>query len=621
LTPIRGSRRSTAFGRAGTPAGTEARVVPESETWNPADIFPTTAAFDDARAALVARIPALDRYAGRLGESASVLRDALDEMTTLAKEFSRLYGYASMRFDEDTRVAARQGARQEVEIVGTRLARHAAYVRPEILALPRERIEAFVRELPGLAPHAHFLRSLVRQQTHVLDPSAERVLAEASLTAGGPSSIFGVLHNVELPRPELTLESGETIRLTPATFTRHRASCGRADRQRVCESYFEAYRGFTHTLGGNLFEGVKQHVFRARARNYPSSLASALDGDNVPESVYRNLIARVRENLPVLHRYFRLRARALGLDALEYHDLYGPLGREPGTKFDVATAKTLVLEAVAPLGDEYVRALDRAFETRWIDWHPGPGKRAGAYATGAAYDVHPYVLLNYNSDYESLTTLAHEMGHAMHSFLANRVQPYPTADYSIFLAEIASTFNEALLSDRLLREETARPVRIFLTSYWLDGMRATLFRQALFAEFELLIHETAERGEALTGESLTESYLALARHYHGHDAGVVRVPDVYGLEWATVPHFYYDFYVYQYATGIVAATSLAESVRHEPAGTRERYLALLSAGGSDDPLVLLRRAGVDLESDEPYAATFLAMERRMDELEALLDAE
>jgi oligoendopeptidase F len=603
------------------PAGSETRAVPESETWNPAEIFPTEASFRDARASLAARIPDLDWFAGRLGESAAVLRDALDTLTSLYQSFSKLHAYASMRFDEDTRVAARQGARQEVEIVGTRLARHSAYLRPEILALPRERIESFVRSEPGLAPHAHFLRNLARQQEHVLAPDAERVLAEASLVAGGPSSIFGVLHNAELPRPDVTLETGETIRLTPAVFSRYRASSGRSDRRRICEAYFEAYRGFTSTLGGNLFEGVKGHVFRARARNYPSSLAASLDGDNVPTSVYRNLIERVHASLPVLHRYFRLRARALGVHRLEYPDLYGPLGREPRTRFDVPTARRLVLEAAGALGDDYARALDDAFRTRWIDWHPRPGKRSGAYATGAAYDVHPYVLLNYNADYESLTTLAHEMGHAMHSFLANRTQPYATADYSIFLAEIASTFGEALLSERLLRTETGRQERVYLASYWLDGLRATLFRQTLFAEFELLIHEKAERGEALTGDTLSEEYLALVRRYHGHDLGVVEVADVYGLEWATVPHFYYDFYVYQYATGIVAATSLAESLRNDPEGTRERYLALLSAGGSDYPLELLRRAGVDLESDAPYTATFLAMERRLDELEALLEAE
>jgi oligoendopeptidase F len=406
--------------------------------------------------------------------------------------------------------------------------------------------------------------------------------------------------------------------LTPAVFARHRVSSDREERELVFEKYFAAYEGFSHTLGLNLFEGVKAHLFRSRARRYGSCLEAALDPDHVPTSVYRNLIERVRENLPVLHRYFRLRARAQGLEEPQYHDLYGPLGPSPKTRFDIATATGLVRDSMLPLGNDYVAALGRAFEDRWVDWHPVAGKRAGAYASGAAYEVHPYVLLNYNEDYESLTTLAHEMGHAMHSYLSNRAQPYATAEYPILLAEIASTFNEALLGASLFRRAEEREEKMFLLTCWLDGLRATLFRQTLFAEFELEIHERAERGEAPTGETLSRLYLDLLRQYHGHDRGVVHIDERYAIEWAAIPHFYYNFYVYQYATGIVAATSLSEAILADEPGAGERYLALLSAGGSDYPLELLRRAGVDLETELPYAGTFRAMERRMDELESLL---
>jgi oligoendopeptidase F len=589
-----------------------------TETWNLAALYPDDEAFTAAKAALERSLVSIDRFAGRLGESPAVLLDALDTYVGLIKEFSRLHAYASMRCDEDTRIASRQGVRQEVELIGTKLSRHTSFLRPELLALPPATLERFLEKERLLAPYAHFLRNLARQRAHVLEHDSERIVAEAGLLLGGPSSLFGVLHNVEIPRPEATLSTGETVRLTPAGFARHRVSSHRADRKLVFETYFGAYEGFTHTLGVNLFEGVKTHLFRARARRYASCLEAALDSDNVPTAVYRNLIERVRQNLPLLHRYLRLRARTQGLAELQYYDLYGPLGVEPRRRYGVRAAMELVRDSATPLGPEYVAALERAFEDRWIDWHPVAGKRAGAYASGAAYEVHPYVLLNYNEDYESLTTMAHEMGHAMHSDLSNRTQPFVTADYPILLAEIASTFNEALLSASLLRQADTKEEKVFLLSCWLDGLRATLFRQTLFAEFELRIHEKAERGEALTGESLSRLYLDLLRAYHGHDAGIVQVDERYAVEWAAIPHFYYDFYVYQYATGIVAATSLSEAVLSGVPRARERYLALLSAGGSDYPLELLRAAGVDLEAELPYSGTFRAMARRMDELETLL---
>ena len=345
-----------------------------------------------------------------------------------------------------------------------------------------------------------------------------------------------------------------------------------------------------------------------------------MDGDNVPARVYTNLIEQVRANLPSLHRYFRLRAKALGLEGLTYFDLHCPLGAGAKREFGVDAARRLVLDAMQPLGADYTKALKESFDRRWIDWHPAPGKRSGAYATGAAYDVHPYMLLNFNADFDSVSTLAHEAGHAMHSYFSNRQQPYPCADYSIFVAEVASTFNEALLIERLLAEAKDRDEKIFLLGHWLDGIRATLFRQTFFAEFELTIHQRAERGEALTGELLSKMYLELLRIYQGHEAGDCVVDDLFAIEWACVPHFYYDFYVYQYATGIVAANSLARDVLNGASGAPERYARFLGSGGSDYPLELLRRAGVDLDSPAPYEATFRAVDAKLDALTALLDA-
>jgi oligoendopeptidase F len=503
--------------------------------------------------------------------------------------------------------------RQEVELAFTEISRRTAYLRPEILVLGGDVVESFLAEEPRLSPFAPFLRNIVRQRAHVLSPPEENLLAEAGLVLGGSSQIFGILHNAEMPRATVDLEGTGPVTLTPAAFSLVRTSGVRADRETATRAYFGGYRAFEGTYGSNVFECLKTHVFRARARRYDSCVAGALDGDNVPVLVYTNLIEQVRRNLPSLHRYARLRAKALGQETLTYFDLHCPLGTGPKRHYSVDAAKRLVLDAMQPLGTAYTEKLDESFERRWIDWHPAPGKRSGAYATGAAYDVHPYMLLNFNGDFDSVSTLAHEAGHAMHSYFSNRTQPYPCADYSIFVAEVASTFNEALLIERLLAIAADREEKIFLLGHWLDGIRATLFRQTFFAEFELTIHRRAELGEALTGEALSKTYLELLRLYQGHDTGACVVEDLFAIEWACVPHFYYDFYVYQYATGIVAANSLARDVLTGVDGARERYVQFLGSGGSDYPLVLLRQAGVDLQSPAP-------VDLKLDALEALLDS-
>jgi len=588
------------------------------ETWRLEDLYPSDEAFWSAKQAVDGALPGLADFAGSLGASAARLSDALEAIAEQGKRLARLHAYATMKSDEDLRVAGYQAMRQEVELAFTEMSRRTSYMRPEILALPDGTVERFLASEPRLAPYAHGVRNLIRQKDHVLTPPEEKLLAEAGLVLGGPNQIFGVLHNAEMPRATITLSDGEPVVLTPAAFSRVRPSVHRPDRVAATTAYFGDYRAFQGTYGSNLYECLKAHVFRARTRRYASSVEAALDTDHVPVRVYTNLIEQVRRNLPSLHRYFRLRARCLGLDTLSYFDLHCPLVSGAKRTYDVATAERLVIEAMGPMGPTYTQPLGVAFRERWIDWHPGPGKRSGAYATGAAYDVHPYMLLNFNGDFESVSTLAHEAGHAMHSYFSNRTQPYPCAEYSIFVAEVASTFNEALLIERLLATELGRDERLFLLGHWLDGIRATLFRQTFFAEFELDIHARAERGEALTGESLSALYLDLLRAYQGHDAGACTVDDSFAVEWACVPHFYYDFYVYQYATGIVAANSLARDVLEGLAGARERYATFLTAGGSGYPLDILRRAGVDLETPQPYDSTFRAMDRKLDALEELL---
>jgi oligoendopeptidase F len=589
------------------------------ETWDLTHLFADDATFERAKRELGSALLGLSRWRGKLTESAALLAEALDEIDSSRKRFALLRSYSSLKSDADTRVAAYQAMRESVDLLATEFARQVAFVRPEILAAEPERLEQFISEEPRLEPHAFFIRDLIRHRPHVLAPPEERILAEAGLVTRTASSLYEVLHNVDLPRPEVTLSDGECVRLTPVAMARHRSTSRRDDRATIFPAYYGAYAAFRHTLGHNLYAAIKAHLFRTRVRGYASCLSASLFGDNVPVRVYHNLTEQVRRHLPLLHRYLELRRRALGLDQLEYSDLHCPILSSSPKHYAPREARVVVVESLRPLGSTYTQALDDAFDSRWIDWHPSDGKRSGAYSSGWAYDQHPYVLLNFVGDYESVSTVAHEMGHAMHSHFSNRAQPFATADYSIFVAEVASTLNESLLSARSIEKADSREEKLFLLASYLDGMRATLFRQTMFAEFELRIHETAERGEVLTGEGLDALYLELLREYHAHDR-VVAVADVYAAEWAAIPHFYYDFYVYQYATGIVAATALAEALTRDE-GAAERYHAFLCAGGSDHPLELLRRAGVDLESAEPYRVAFAGLERRLDQLESLLDGD
>ncbi|MEO8125398.1 MAG: M3 family oligoendopeptidase, partial [Burkholderiales bacterium] len=388
-------------------------------------------------------------------------------------------------------------------------------------------------------------------------------------------------------------------------------------RERVMDAFFGAWKTYERTVGTLLLSQLKQDKTYAEVRKYPDSISRALDGDNMPVAVIDSLIAQTNANLPTLHRYFKLRAKLLGVEKMSYYDVYPPIV-SGDYKFPLAQGKALTLEAVAPLGADYVATLGKAFDSRWMDAYPRPHKMSGAHMAGYAYDVHPYVLMNYMDDYESLTTLAHEWGHAMHSVLTDRAQPFVTSDYATFVAEIASTFNEELLLARMLKTAKTDDERLFYLGNALEGLRATFFRQAMFAEFERQIHARVDKGEPLTGEDMTAAYCDLLKRYHGTAEGVVAIKPEYCVEWAYVPHFYMPFYVYQYATSIAASSLFAQQVEAGDKGALERYLALLSAGGSGYPYELVKAAGVDLATPAPYAALVTHMNRIMDEIEAIL---
>ncbi len=590
----------------------------ERYTWNLGDLYPSPQAFDEARAGFAKRLPELEAYRGKLGGSAATMKAALDAYFGLRKELGRIGSYASMRSDEDTRVPEAMGARQEVQQLAAEFASRSSWIAPEVLALPAGTVARFLKEDAGLAPYRFFLEDIERTRAHTLSQPEEKLLAEAGLVTPAPSTIYGVFSSAEMPFPQVTLSDGKKVRLDQAGYAKYRALPERADRILVFNEFWKTYKEFERTFGAALDAQAKSDLFYARARNYPSCLAAALDASNVPEAVYRTLIAETNHALPTLQRAFKLRARLLGISDLAYYDIYPPLVKHVDISFPVEKGEQLVLEALAPLGKDYVDAVRHGFESRWMDVYPHTGKRSGAYSNGSAYDVHPYVLMNYDDDYESVSTIAHEWGHAMHSFLANRVQPYPTADYPIFVAEVASTFNEALLLRRMLSQAASDDERLFLLGNYLENLRGTYFRQAMFAEFELAIHEKAERGEALTGAKLTAMYGELLRRYHGSAQGVVKIPDEYTVEWAYIPHFYYNFYVYQYATSLAASAQLAREVLDGLPGASDRYLGLLKAGGSRYPYDLLKEAGVDLASPAPYRALEAQMNWAMDEIEKIV---
>ncbi|HEY4639969.1 MAG TPA: oligoendopeptidase F, partial [Thermoanaerobaculia bacterium] len=459
---------------------------------------------------------------------------------------------------------------------------------------------------------------LLRRQAHTLSEPEEKIIADAGLMSSAPSDVYGVFTNADFPFPTITLADGTTRKLDLATFSVSRSLPNRDDRKKVFDAFFGALGDYRGTIGTALHAEVQKDLFYMRARKYPTTLDAALEPDAIPTSVYTKLIDGVNANLPTFHRYLNLRKRMLGLSDLHYYDLYAPLVGNVKLEYSLDEAKKNILGAVAPLGTGYTSVIERAFNERWIDLYPNAGKRTGAYSNGGAYDVHPYMLINYNGRYDDVSTVAHELGHTMQSYFSNKNQPYPTAGYPIFVAEVASTFNEALLIDYMLKHITDDKARLSLLGNYLEGIKGTMFRQTQFAEFELRIHEMAEKNVPLTGEALDKLYLEITRKYYGHDKNVCVVPDYIAHEWAFIPHFYLNFYVFQYATSFTASEALASKVlAGDPAATK-RYLAFLSAGGSKYPIELLKDAGVDMTTSEPLQLTLKKMNEVMDEMEKLL---
>lgn len=603
------------------PAQTRPRdEVPERYQWDPTEIYADDAAWRAAKADLQAELPELARFRGRLDDSPRTLADALDALHGIRQRLARLAAYASILHDQDVRDPHYQALDTEIDQLAAEVGTTAAFVQPEILAMDQDRLRGFVETEPRLATYRFYLENLARRAPHTLSDAEERILAASAPLAGSSRAIYSVLTNSDFPYPTVELSDGREERVTQAVFAELRESPNRRDREAVMSAFFRSLGSFSSTFGTITNGNVQKNLFETRSRGYASNLEKALDGPNIPVEVYTRLVDGINRHLPKFHRYLELRKRMLGVDELHYYDLYAPLVSSVNLRYTPEEAMELVVEAVAPLGPEYQSLVRRSFEERWIDWYPTPGKRSGAYSSGAAYAVHPYVLLNYNGGYGDVSTVAHELGHAMHSFYSNRAQPYATARYPTFLAEVASTFNESLLIDHMLRTVDDPEVRLSLLGSYLENIKGTVFRQTQFAEFELRMHQMAERGEPITGEALSRLYLEITKKYYGHDRGVSVVDDYIAHEWSYIPHFYRDFYVFQYATSFTAAEALAQRVKAGDAAATARYLEFLESGGSGYPIELLKEAGVDMTTDEPLDLAMREMERVMDEMERILEA-
>jgi oligoendopeptidase F len=588
--------------------------IPREYIWDLESIFSTDEEWVNNFRALQQRLPELEALKGTLGQSGQALLAVLQKRDELFEKLETLLVYAAMRRDEDTTNSTYQGMYDRAIQLFVQASTVASYIEPEILAITESTLDRFVQETPELSIYGQQLRDLNRKRPHVRSVEVEAVLAAAGEISEGPDAIFSMIDNADLKLPLIKNEEGEEVQLTKGNYLVYIRSTERPVRKEAFESLHSTYLKQRNTIATTLSTRIKGDIFYTKQRGYGSCRERALAQYNIPISVYDNLVATVSEHIHLLDRYMRLRKRVLQLDELHMYDLYVPIVKETADEISYPEASDTVLAALAPLGESYTTTLKRAFKERWIDVYETPGKRSGAYS-GGGYATRPFVLLNYQDKRDSMYTLAHELGHSMHSFFTRTYQPFQYGDYTIFVAEVASTLNEGLLTEYLLKTSDDPAVRLAILNHSLEDLRGTLFRQTMFAEFELQIHSRAEQGEPLTADTLSAMYRALNEKYYGAEAVIDELIDI---EWARIPHFYYNFYVYQYATGVSAACALVQQILQEGAPAVDRYLKFLSSGSSDYSIELLKKAGVDMTSPEPVRQALQLFNSHLTQMQELL---
>ncbi|NLJ79869.1 MAG: oligoendopeptidase F [Firmicutes bacterium] len=589
--------------------------IREELKWRLEDIYATNQDWEQDLEKAKASREKVESLRGTIKSGKSLLT-ALQVHDELGVLLGHLISYAQMRKDEDNANSLYQGYAAQATAAAVELSAAGAFLEPEILDLEQEVVRGWIKEVPGLAVYEHYLENLFRMKEHTLPAEQEELLAAAGEIAEAPGNIFRMFNNADLKFPNVENDAGEMVELTHGRYIKLLESKKREVRKGAFEAMYNTYGSWKNTLGTTYLAAVKKELYFSKVRKYDSSLEMALDVDNVPPEVYTNLIDSIHSHLHLLHRYVRLRTKLLGLDQLHMYDLYVPMVQDQHLEIPREEAIAMVQEGLQPLGAEYLKDLNRSFQDGWIDWTESRGKTSGAYSWGT-YGVHPYVLLNYQETLDNVFTLAQELGHALHTYYSNKSQEFINSQYTIFVAEVASTLNEAILIDHLLKKTEDPQRRAYLLNHYLEQFRGTVFRQTMFAEFEMIIHEQVSRGLPITSEQLSQIYYQLNQKYFGED---LVVDEQIALEWARIPHFYRPFYVYKYATGFSAAISLAQQILEEGETAVKRYLTFLSSGGSDYPLNLLRQAGVDMNKPEPIVRAMGVFAQLLDELEELSES-
>ncbi|PJK18041.1 oligoendopeptidase F [Chryseomicrobium excrementi] len=589
--------------------------VPVEKTWKLEDIFASNDAWEAEFAEVTALTERAGDYQGTLNQGADHLFEALSFRDELSKRLQILYTYAHMRHDEDTANNTYQAMESRIKTLYVKASTASSYFIPELLELSDEQVESYLQENKELQLYRQLLDEIAKQRPHVLSKEQEELVSKFAEVSSAPATIFGNLNNADLEFPKIKDENGEEVQLTHGRYIRFLESKDRRVREDAFKAMYSTFGQFKNTFAAILSGNVKGDNVQAAIRNYPNARAAAMASNHIPEEVYDNLVSTINNNVHLLHRYVKLRKQVMGLDELHMYDLFAPLVKEVDMEYRYEEAAQTMVDSFAPLGEDYVNTVKKGLEDRWVDVEETKGKRSGAYSSGS-YGTNPYILMNWQNNVNNLFTLAHEFGHSMHSYYSRTTQPFVYGDYSIFVAEVASTTNEALLNDYLLKTIDDPKKKIYLLNHWLEGFRGTIFRQTMFAEFEHLIHELDQQGVPLTAEKLTEEYFALNKKYFGED---MVVDEEIGLEWARIPHFYYNYYVYQYATGLSAATALSKQILEEGQPAVDRYINnFLKAGSSDYPIEVLKAAGVDMTSAKAIEEACQVFEEKLTELENLL---
>ncbi len=588
--------------------------IEKKNSWAIEDLYASDEGWQIEYAKIKEMLPKAAEYQGRLSKSGHLLLGFLQLSDEINIMLERVYVYANQKCHEDTANSVYQDLKDKANALQVQVSSAMSFATPEILTIPEEQFAEFRNETEGLKLYDFYLKDILRLKPHILSREMEELLADAGEVADAPNNIYSMFNNADIKFPEIKDEKGETVRITHGRYGQLLESDDRRVRREAFESVYATYKSYRNTLAAAYSSNVKQEAFYAKARKYSSTLEKALDGGNIPAEVYKNLIAAVHENMHLMHRYVSLRKKLLGLEELHMYDLYAPLIADVKMEIPFEEGKNVVAKGLEPLGPDYQRILQEGYNSRWIDVYENENKRSGAYSWGA-FGTHPYVLLNYNDTLNNVFTLAHEMGHAIHSYHSDKTQPYIYAGYKIFVAEVASTCNESLLIDYMLKHTEDKKEKAYLINHFLEKFKGTLYRQTMFAEFEMLTHKMIENGDSLTADALCKVYHDLNVIYFGDDIVIDAEID---MEWARIPHFYNAFYVYQYATGYSAAIALSKRILNEGTPAVEDYIRFLSGGSSNYPIELLKAAGVDMSTKEPVNQALKLFEELLDQMEELM---